>query len=355
MDPILIIALVAVGLLAGPKLIKVGLANLIVSKENKKRDSLTFNMLKKEYKQKKQQEKYHQRLRKKGIDPNKAIKKDMDRFHYLPFTGVKSKKKPTVCVREDVSFNETEDILLKGRLHIVDINGKKTVQDIYLYQPRLFSENNILLGPKLDKIGNLSDKYTYLCRQAGGEILTGYVPKREVITGMRFDFMPDAAHSFVERNPNFSDFSNEDRKQAEALETFIHIDIPKDRNGQYITVNLNDPVQRAEFEKYKNDHLGNEKTPQEYFSEQLNKAKGPFYRYLNDHRPDYAVASSQTPVETKDEEQIKVESSKKPDESINDYYKRYDYYLDPKFGERYNDYDGEYGEHNGPHHHGGRR
>lgn len=353
MDPILIIILAGIGLVAGPKLIKMGIANLINKRVNDKRDNLTHDMLKKEYKEKKQQEKYRERLIKKGIDPNKAIKEDMDRFHHLSFTGIKSKKKVLVNVREDASFNEEEDVLLKGRLHIVDINGKRTVQDIYLYQPRMFSSEGVLLGPKLDKTGKLSDKYTYLCRQNDGEILTGYLPKREIFTGMRFDFMPDDTHSFIERNPNFSDFSDEDRRQAEKLETFIHIDIPRDERGQYIPVDLKDPAQREAFEKYKRAHLGNKKTPKEYFRDQLNIAKASFYRYLNEHRPDYAVAPRTT--EKKDTtEPLKVESSKKAENSINDFYKRFDYYIQSPFGERYNDYNGEYGYHSGPHHHGRR-
>ena len=354
MDPILIIILASVGLLAGPKLIKVGLAKMIATIVDNKRDNLTHTMLKKEYKQKKQREKYRQRLIERGIDPDKAVNQLMDRYHHIPFFGIKSKKRTLVNVREDVSFNEVEDVLLKGRLHIVDINGKKTVQDIYLFQPRMFSSEGVFLGPKLDKTGNLSDKYTYLCRQTNGEILTGYIPKREIFTGMNFDFIPDDVHSFIERNPNFSDFSAEDRKRAEVFEKFIHIDIPRDANGLYIPVNLNDPVQKAEFEKYKRAHLGNKKTPREYFSEQINIAKAPFYRYLNEHRPDYAVAVRQTETKTDDSESIKVESSKKPEQSINDYYKRYDYYLDPRFGERYNDYDGEYDEYMESHHHGRR-
>ena len=355
MDPILIIILAGIGLLAGPKLIKVGLANIIDKANKKKRDNLTHNMLKKEYKEKKQQEKLRQRLIKKGIDPNKAIKEDMDRFHYISFTGVKSKKKVLVNVREDVSFNEKEDVLLKGRMHIVDINGKRTVQDIYLFQPRMFSSEGTFIGPKLDKNGRLSDKFTYLCREKNGEILKGYIPKREIFTGMRFDFMPEDTHSFIDRNPNFSDFSDEDRRQAEKLETFIWIDIPRDEKGQYIPVNLKDPIQKAEFEKYKKAHLGNKKTPKEYFRDQLNIAKASFYRYLNEHRPDYAVAPSRENTNESTNEPIKVESSKKAEYSINDFYKRFDYYIQSPFGERYNDYNGEYDYTSEPHHHHGRR
>lgn len=356
MDPILIIILAGIGLLAGPKLIKVGLATIIDKANKKKRDNLTHNMLKKEYKEKKQQEKLRQRLIKKGIDPNKAIKEDMDRFHYISFTGVKSKKKVLVNVREDVSFNEKEDVLLKGRMHIVDINGKRTVQDIYLFQPRMFSSEGTFIGPKLDKDGKLSDKFTYICREKEtGEILKGYIPKREIFTGMCFDFIPEDTHSFIDRNPNFSDFSDEDRRQAEKLETFIWIDIPRDEKGQYIPVNLKDPIQKAEFEKYKKAHLGNKKTPKEYFRDQLNIAKASFYRYLNEHRPDYAVAPSRENTNESTNEPIKVESSKKSEYSINDFYKRFDYYIQSPFGERYNDYNGEYDYTSEPHHHHGRR
>lgn len=355
MDPILIIILVGVGLLAGPKLVKTGLARLIANADENKTNNLSHQMLKKEYKEKQQKEKYRQRLIKKGIDPDKVIKADMDKFHHISFTGIKTKKKAIVNVREDVSFNESEDVLLKGRLHIVDVNGRRTVQDIYLFQPRVFSSEGVFLGPKLDKTGKLSDKYTYLCRQNGGEILNGYMPKREIFTGMRFDFIPDDSHNFIDRNPNFADFSSEDRRQAEQLEQFINIDIPRDGNGQYIPVNLNDPKQKAEFEKYKKAHLGNKKTPKEYFRDQLNIAKAAFYKYLNEHRPDYAYAPSRTTEQEESAEPIKVESSKKAEQSINDFYKRFDYYIQSPFGERYNDYNGEYGYTSGPHHHHGRR
>lgn len=347
MDPVLIVLLVGVGALVGPPLVKVGIANAITKYSKKKSDNLTHKKLAKEYKEKQKAAKYREKMIQKGIDPSINIKYDMDRFHNLMFKNVKTGFKQAIRVREDASFNESEDVLLKGRLHIVDANNARTVQDIYLFQPRVFS-SKCLLGPKLDKNGNLSDRYTYLCKTADNNLLTGYVPKREVLSGMRFDFIRDDEHKFIERNPNFSDFDSDELYQAEALEKFIYVDIPRDEKGQYQTVNLNNPQEREAFERYKR----NNQNPRQWFSEQLNKAKGGFYKYLNEHRPDYAVAYDTGTVrnENNQSDGLKVQESKKPKASINDYYKRYDYYLDPHFGERYNDYDGEYGHRNGHRH-----
>lgn len=346
MDPVLILVLVGVAALAGPKLVKIGLANAIFSLDKKSQTNKVLKDKQKKYKESKKLEKQKQKTNTK----DNQINQSMTRIQDILFKNIRTNQKEKIRVSEIAEFDDKKDVLLKGRLHIVDSEGKKTVQDIYLFQPRLFS-GQTQIGPTPDKFGNLSDEYTYLCRHSGEkDILSGYVPKREIFSGMRFDYVTNSKHSFLERNPQYN---VNDLKTLSNIEQYISIDIPTDANGNFIPVNLNNLTELKEFQTYVKRHYMNFKNngvkPEEYFERELQKAKMSLIKYIEEYEPTYIPVASK--IEAQEPEEVKVESSKKAQKSVYDYYNRFNYYMDPKFGARTNNYNGRPIPPHSHHHH----
>lgn len=351
MHPLLIGFLIGIVAFGGPRLIKTGLANGIFAFNKRRLRNKFLKEQQKKYKNAKKLEKEQA----KGSEMSTQINQSMLRVQDILFKNNRTNQKEKLRVSEIAKFDDAKDVLLKGRLHIVDSTGKRTVQDIYLFQPRVFC-SEVQVGPKLNKFGNMSDEHTYLCRRSGQtDILSGYVPKREVLSGMRYDYVPNGRHTFVERNPIYQDYGKGDLRAISDIEQFIHIDIPKDENGNFIPVNLSNVNELKDFQNYVKRHQMNCKnngiTVEEYFEKEFEKAQRSLVKYIQDYEPTYIPVASKVKVD--EPETLKVEQAKKAETSINDYYKRFDYYMDPRFGEKYNNYDGKFGgpHHPHPHHH----
>lgn len=340
MDPILIIILAGVGIVAVPRLVKYGVAKSILAIDKKSSTNKIYK------------EQAEERKRRAGGKVSK-IDQSLDRVQDLLFKNLCTKETEKIRVSEIGKYKHEEDVLLKGRLHIVDAEGKRTVQDIYLFQPRLYVGQN-KIGPVLNSKGAMLDQYAYLCRREGSDdILAGYVPRREVFSGMRFDYVTNGKHSFLERNPKYKNDSKQDLQTMASIEQFFYIDLPKDSEGNIIPVDLNNPEELRDFQNYAKAHLQNlEKNgvfPEEYFMQEYAKAQVALVKYINDYEPVYVPSISK--MENNTQESIKVVSARKTEASINDYYKRFDYYLSPEFGERYNCYDGKNPSAHHSHHH----
>lgn len=175
---------------------------------------------------------------------NKEYQKEERRkaIHYRPireietiFTNIKTKEKlDDKKVIEYRTFDREKDQLFKGKI----IRPGKKEETIYLFQPRLeyvTEKGKVKVGPYY-KDGRLSDQFPYLLK-LNDELYETYVPKREVVSKVCFDFVKDSNHPVMSK-----------------LHSLLHVVLPRDSKGNYIPVNLSDPREAAEFEAYLEKH-----------------------------------------------------------------------------------------------------
>ena len=186
------------------------------------------------------------RAEKKRVKPlsKKEILKEERRkaIQYRPireikatFTNIKTKEKlDDKKVIEYRTFDREKDQLFKGKI----IRPGKKEETIYLFQPRLeymTEKGKVKVGPYY-KDGRLSDQFPYLLK-LNDELYETYVPKREVVSKVCFDFVKDSNHPVMSK-----------------LHSLLQVRLPRDSKGNYIPVNLSDPKEAAEFEAYLEKH-----------------------------------------------------------------------------------------------------
>ena len=168
-----------------------------------------------------------QQLKSKGLEDNLGKKVGIRFFNQKTNTSQK------MNVVMDKGCNIDDDVILKGMLTVRRPDNTYIKETIYLFQPELFNGNGQKLGPVRNKDGTLSDNDPYFAKTPNGEVVRGYALKREVTSGMTFDFVKGSAHS-----------------QIPGLEKYISIDIPRDEKGNYIPMDVNDPKELKAFKEY---------------------------------------------------------------------------------------------------------
>ena len=160
---------------------------------------------------------------------------------------------------EVITFDEEKDKMYRGVLYYYQGNNWTQGEDIYLFQPRLLFKNGtsvVTIRPN-DIKGYLERGQEYKYRNRGTQdpkdVYVGYTPKREVLTGNRFDFIKGEYRHCID--------AQTDSRQAEVnaedqeLRQHIVIMVPKLPNGNLVPVNLQDPKEKEAFEAYKAKHL----------------------------------------------------------------------------------------------------
>lgn len=281
MDPVTLVVIGVAALALGPVAAKLALYGAIqgvkkIKKTLKKR---------KEYKQR-HNKKFQERLKK-----TRELQKSIEKRRSTSFTNTKTGAVKNVNINELNTFDMQNDIILKGTVYIQNPNGGEPAKDtIYLFQPRVYGVNNVPIGPKLDKDGHLYDKNSYLLRTPGDpNIYSGYVPKREVMTGRQFDFVGDSVN--VQESP---------------LNGFINIEIEKDANGNFIPLDKNNAEEMNKFRNYIRMRQNRDFDQDRYLDNLLAKAKEAKEVYDEMNRPRYARPTEQM----SDEEIQRVERSR---------------------------------------------
>jgi hypothetical protein len=369
MDPVLIVILAAIGVVTIPKITKVGIAKIIESSNKKKKRKQQFDANVNSIKNKEfyRRQKLQENLEKDGVKVTPVVYNDV--FEDLSFKNVKDRSKNiTINGREIIKFDETKDALLKGKVSVIDASGKYIERDIYLFQPRLYTrKSNVFIGPVRDNLGHISDDTTYLCRRPDTkEVFSGYIPKREVCSGMRFDYVSSSRHRFDERVPmsnadlrSLSESDADERKRDMAnISNYINVDLQKDYNGNLVPVNLNDPAEREAFNKYRENFLKMDgfkayqgedkiyKSAKNYFIELQDYASDANNKFLAEHPHGYARPINVTPVPTKSEDNGVKVTNARPAENQYDWYNRYNYYANPTLQAGHNGQRGDM--HGGP-------
>lgn len=227
MDPVTVAAVLAVTVLCTP-LITRGAAiayHLITEGKKKKAKKMLVKKARKYLKDKNYRHK---------VDKERALIQALNRSNNIKFTNASGTRSVNINVKTITDFDESKEIILRGKLHFRLPNSQVVTQPIFLFQPRCETADGKKVGPILTKKGRLYDQNPYLVKMPDtGEIVRSYVPKREVVSGMNFDFVQGSA--------NFQD---------ESLKRFLYIELETDENGNYIPVDLNDPKQLVGFRKY---------------------------------------------------------------------------------------------------------
>lgn len=223
MDSVTITVLLIAAVVAGPaalKLVAFALAKMANFAAKKLKKAERKRMLRdKEYQKQKLQ--------------SKGLKNDLGKKVGIRFFNSKKKSSQRLSVVMDKGCDIDDDVILKGMLTVVNKDGKTLREPIYLFQPELFNSKGEKLGPVLNKEGKLPDDNPYFARMTNGDVGRGYALKREVASGMCFDFVKGSIHS-----------------QIPGLENFISIEIPRDKNGNYIPVDMNNTEELQAFKRY---------------------------------------------------------------------------------------------------------
>ncbi len=263
MDPVLMTLLGLVGLIAAPKVLPfIGYGSLV----------LIDKIGKKLKKNKKRRNRRNKKLQAK-VANTKAVNRAIQQSGIIQFINTKTNARKNISVNEQCSFDFEKDVLLRGVVRVRLKDGRIAEDDIYLFQPRVYGANGTAIGPKLNKTGALLDQNGYLVRVPGEDaIYRGYVPKREVMSGEIFDFVRDSVYA----DPN------------DPLKEFIDIEIPKDKDGNFIPVDKKDPAQIAAFKKYVTERKKYNIDQHSYLADLIDAAKDAkeTYDYIN--RPRYA-------------------------------------------------------------------
>lgn len=159
--------------------------------------------------------------RAKGLD-----KYEEKESQSIALTSVEGSKKYSVKGIVNTMFHPEEDILLKGKFYDTSIDGSSIEEDIYLYQPCVTIEGR-KVKPRI-KNGKLSDDLVYSVKD-GSDVYTFYLDKREVSSGLPFDYVTGSSHGKKSKNVGLS----------------VHLD--------FKPVDLSDPVEKRKFEKYMED------------------------------------------------------------------------------------------------------
>lgn len=263
MDPVTVTVIGVATLVLAPTVGRLALYGAIqavkkIKKSLKKR---------KEYKQR-HNKKYQEKLKR-----TRDLQRSIEKRRTTSFRNTKTGDLKNVNINELNTFDIKKDIILKGTVYIQNPNGGEPAKDtIYLFQPRVYGVNNVPIGPKIDKAGHLYDKNSYLLRTPGDpDIYSGYVPKREVLTGRQFDFVGDSVN--VQENP---------------LNGFINIEIEKDANGNFIPLDKNNAEEMRQFKNYIKMRQEHNVDQNRYLDGLLAKASEAKEVYDEINRPRYA-------------------------------------------------------------------
>ncbi len=251
--------------------------------------SLVQNIKKKINKRKSRGKKAQKKL-KEDYELLKELKPEMA----ISFTNARTKKVTTINAREELSFDFSKnDRMFAGRVIIYDVD-KRPIFDkpIYVYQPRLESLNGIPLGPVYDVRGNLSEKAPYLVKDANtGDKMYASLPKRELLSGIPFDFVNDSVF-----------------QENSALNEFIDVVIPKDEHGNFIPVDFSKEEERNKFKQYMDTFRHDYSKVASYYISLLDRAQESLEQYRERTKPNYA-----RPLATESSNIVhRIEESRKP-------------------------------------------
>ena len=265
MDPVAFTLIALAGLAIAPKVVPlIGYGSLALIKKVQKK-------IKKE---KRKMRRRNKELQKKA-STTKSMVAALEHSGVLEFVNTENNTRKSVSIKEATRFDIDQDVLLKGTVRVRLKDGRIAEDEIYLFEPRVYGANNVPIGPKLSKDGKLLDKLGYLLKVPGDSaIYRGHAPLREVFSGERFDYVRDSFYA----------------SESDPLKEFIDIEIPKDKNGNYIPVDKSDVQAMEAFKKYAREREEYHIDQHQYLDDLLEAAKDAkeMYDYIN--RPIYASA-----------------------------------------------------------------
>lgn len=283
MDPVTIAVCGVIALVAIPTVSKLALYGAV--KLGKK---IKMSLKERKAYKLRHNEKYQNKLKR-----TREVKRAIESRRAVAFKNTKTGAIKNVNINEISSFNFDKDVILKGTVYVANPNGGEPAQDtIYLFQPRVYGGNNVSIGPKIDKNGHLYDNNSYLLRTPGDpDIYSGYVPKREVISGREFDYVSDSFN-----------------KGNDPLNNFINIVIEKDVNGRYIPLNKNNVEEMEKFRKYIQKRQEQNIDQNMYLDGLLAKAQLAKAKYDEATKPRFAKPTKQKVTKSR-----KSSGKRKPD------------------------------------------
>lgn len=251
-------------------------------------------------------------------------------------------QKVTYPFAEITSFDQTKDKVYRGIMgQYLEDGTYQTLGEVYLFQPRLMyktrdAQTNTEVKQELtpnDAKGVLDQKQTYVINIANGNgSFFGYTPKREVLTGMRLDYIQNENRYCIDAETDEQQKELEDKEYH--LRSIIEINVPCDSKGNLIPVNLNDPEEAKAFEEYK---ARNQKSPEDtsfYFKlyniveNAKEKVKRGFTRRIMGRDTDYSTPTEVVAKKTEPKKQSYEEKMAEINETVNRLDKVGDYLRD---------------------------
>lgn len=243
---------------------------------------------------------------------------------------------------EITSFDQTKDKIYRGIMgQYLEDGTYQTLGEVYLFQPRLMyktkdPKTNTEVKQELtpnDAKGVLDQKQTYLINIANGKgPFYGYTPKREVLTGMRLDYVQNENRYCIDAETDQQQKELEDREYN--LRSIIEIIVPRDNNGNLIPVDLNNPEEAKAFAEYKARHQKSPEDTSFYFKlyniveTAKEKVKRGFTRRIKGRDTDYSTPVQTTTKKEKPREKSYEEKMADINETVNRLDKVGDYLRD---------------------------
>lgn len=249
--------------------------------------------------------KYETKRARKKNKATSEITRKLSNPKKATFNLLQSRMTKDINIREISNFDIEQDKIFHGRVKVKTASKGVMDDHIYLFQPRVYSQSGTLLGPKFMDNGSLSDRHTYLARDGKTkELMTSYLPKREVLSGIQYDFVNTSTHA------------NKDE-----LADFIEVIIPQDEHGNYIPVDMNDPDERRKFDEYVEFFHKSNIDPTNYFLKRIKYAGEAYQAYLKENE----IVPARPAKMIIDDSVNKVESSR-PAGDLADNYSKYIYW-----------------------------
>lgn len=279
---------------------------------------------------KKQKEKYrmlHDKDYQEKINKKRKLVSDLDKKSNLTFKNAKTGRRVDIAVEskeiEGISTANLDSLMsetiFKGTLRCKCTDGVVRAETIYIYQPKLQTLKGTVIGPRL-KDGALNDRTAYAVKLPDGEVVSTYIPRRELISGLNYDFVRGTN---THQNPD--------------IQRYFDIEIPKDEKGNLIPVNLNDPNELKQLKEYVVKHSKHRGGPEGYFGNIYGEALEAAHKFDNERAEPYDITL--ITGETAKPEVVEKEKEKEQKTDYGyDYYDRYNYHRPSWMGERGTDY-----------------
>lgn len=284
---------------------------------------LTMKFINHRKKEKKRKERYrmsHDKEYQKRMLKKRGFVKDLENKNSMRFTNPKTGLSKEIAVEYANDLGITDQVVLRGTLRCKCTDGVVRAETVYLLQPTFKTlASGAIIKPAMTKSGHITKGNPYRVN-IGGETYETYAPRRELASGINFDFV---------RGSKFH--------QDPSIKNYFDIELETDQNGNYIPVDLTNPEELKRIKEYIDKKKSYKVGPEGYFLNIYDEALEAREKFNVRAEPFDITQITGEPAKTESKDDKSQERVEKTDYGY-DYYDRYNYHRPGWMGERGSDY-----------------